>query len=56
MTWSGDLKASGLSWNRGDTLHIEISLAGGDVIADALTHILRFSTPNGITAEKSFSR
>ena len=56
LTWSGDLKESGIAWNRGDTLHVEVSLSGADVVADNLTHVLRFSTPNGVTDEESFSR
>ena len=46
---------SNSSWNRGDTLHLGITLAAGDPLATG-DHTLRVSTPNGITAEKFFSR
>ena len=51
--WSGDLEESGDDWSRGDTLHIVISPSP---IVAAGNHVLRVSTPNGITAEKTFSR
>ena len=55
-TWTGDRHHNtSLDWNRGDTLHIWIILLGGDVLGDG-DHVLRFSTPNGITAEKIFSK
>ncbi len=46
---------SGASWNRGETLHIAIILP----VASPLTsgdHMIRVSTPNGIVAERVFSR
>ena len=56
-TWTGDLKESNSSWSRGDTLHVQIVLssASGDELATG-DHILQFSTPNGIIAEKTFER
>ena len=43
------------AWNRGDTLHLTITLAAGTPLALG-DHTLRVSTPNGVTAEKFFSR
>lgn len=40
-------------WKRGDTLHIVITLADALAAGD---HSLRVSTPNGVTADKFFSR
>ena len=54
-TWTGDLKENGTSWSRGDTLHIQIDLSA-DAVADDTDHILKISTPNGVTAQKTFSR
>ena len=45
----------GSPWNRGDTLHLGITLAAGAPLAVG-DHTLRISTPNGVTAEKFFSR
>ena len=56
LTWSGDLEEQGLSWSRGDTLHIEISLSGSDVIDADKDYVLQFFTPNGAKSEKTFSR
>lgn len=56
LTWSGDLEEQGLSWSRGDTLHIEISLSGSDVIDVDKDYVLQFFTPNGAKSEKTFSR
>lgn len=45
----------GSSWNRGDTLHVQITLP----ISGALTtgdHMIRISTPNGVVADKTFSK
>ena len=42
-------------WNRGDTLHMGITLPAGVPLTMG-DHTLRVSTPNGITAEKFFSR
>lgn len=53
-TWTGDRKESSLPWDRGDTLQILIELP-----TDTLRtgdHVLRFSTPNGTTAEKTFEK
>ena len=41
------------SWKRGDTLHMVITLATALAAGD---HSLRVSTPNGVTADKFFSR
>jgi archaellum component FlaG (FlaF/FlaG flagellin family) len=46
---------SGSSWNRGETLHIAVSLPIGNPLASG-NHTIRFSTPNGILAERVFSR
>ena len=56
-TWTGDLHESSSSWSRGDTLHIQIVLlaASADELATG-DHILQFSTPNGISGEKTFER
>lgn len=43
------------AWNRGDTLHMSITLAAGAPLALG-DHSLRISTPNGVIAEKFFSR
>lgn len=53
-TWSGDLKEQGLSWSKGSTLQITITLLGADVLT-AGEYLLRVSTPNAITADKIFS-
>ena len=55
-TWTGDLKENSLSWARGDTLHVNIKLTDAADNLSAADHVLKFSTPNGITAEKHFSR
>lgn len=46
---------SGASWNRGETLHIAITLPAGSPLASG-NHMIRVSTPNGIVAERVFSR
>ena len=45
----------GVNWNRGDTLHIKVILPSANplVIGD---HVIRVSTPNGVSADKTFSR
>ena len=55
-TWYDDLKESGLPWNKADTLHITITLVGGDVILASTNYTLRMATPNAATAEKTFTR
>jgi len=55
-TWYGDLKESGLPWNKADTLQITITLVGGDVILADTNYALRMATPNAATAEKIFTR
>ena len=45
----------GASWNRGETLHIAITLPAGSPLVSG-DHMIRVSTPNGITAERAFSR
>ena len=52
-TWTGDLEDLGLDWERGKTLHINIKMLGTDELTSGV-HRFRISTPNGITAEKSF--
>ena len=46
---------AGASWKRGETLHITITLPAASPLA-AGDHNVKFSTPNGILAERSFSR
>ncbi len=53
-TWTGDL-GNNSSWDRGVSLHVTITLSGGDVLGSG-NHILRVSTFNGITDEKTFSK
>ena len=45
----------GASWGRGETLHIAITLSAGNPLASG-SHTIRISTPNGIVAERVFSR
>ena len=52
-SWTEQPPDSG--WNRGDTLHLAITLAAGAPLGLG-DHSLRVSTPNGVTAEKFFSR
>jgi len=52
-TWT-ELPA-GSSWNRGETLHISITLPTGSPLASG-NHMIRVSTPNGIVAERVFGR
>ncbi len=52
-TWIEDPLPS--SWNRGDTLHLTITLPAGNP-PGAGDHVLSFSTPNGVTAERIFSK
>ncbi len=54
--WYGDLEENGLPWAKGDTLQITVELPTGDSILQDIQYLLRVSTPNGITAEKSFTR
>ena len=56
--WTGDLiddSATTLPWNRADTLHVGVNLSASDAIGTG-DHVLRFSTPNGITAQKTFEK
>ncbi len=53
-TWYGDLKEAGLPWNRGDTLHIIITMSCVDFIPGPKDFALRMSTPNGIIDEEIF--
>ena len=46
---------SGSSWNRGETLHIAVTLPTGNPLTSG-NHTIRISTPNGIVAERVFSR
>jgi len=46
---------SGSSWNRGETLHIYITLPVSSPLASG-NHLIRVSTPNGVVAERVFSR
>lgn len=52
-TWQE--QPSGAPWNRGDTLHMVITLPAASPLV-AGDHTLRVSTPNGISADKFFSR
>lgn len=52
-TWT-ELPA-GTSWNRGQTLHMAITLPAGDPLITG-NHTIRVSTPNGILAERVFSK
>jgi len=45
----------GASWNRGETLHMAITLPVGSPLVTG-DHMIRVSTPNGIVAERAFSR
>jgi len=42
-------------WNRGDTLHLTITLPAGNPLG-AGDHVLSFSTPNGVAAQRIFSK
>lgn len=55
--WNGDLfeATPRKPWNRGDTLRITIKLSSADKVQTG-DHVLRVSTPNGITADKAFSK
>jgi len=52
-TWLED--PLGASWNRGDTLHIKVNLPTANPLAIG-DHVIRVSTPNGVAADKTFSR
>ena len=52
-TWAES--PSGATWNRGETLHITITLPVGDPLSIG-DHRLRVSTPNGVVAERVFSK
>ena len=52
-TWRTD--SPDPTWSRGDTLHIIIAIHGFEPVGDG-DHTLMVSTPNGITAEKSFQK
>ncbi len=54
--WYSDLKENSQSWLRGDTMHVTVQLSTADNILVDTLYTLRVSTPNGVTAEKSFSR
>ena len=45
----------GATWNRGETLHIAITLPSGSPLGSG-NHLIRVSTPNGIVAERVFSK
>lgn len=53
-TWFGDLKETGLPWNPGDTLHLTITVSGGDLIDGPKDYVLRMATPNGKTDDEIF--
>lgn len=46
---------SGSTWERGQTLHMAIILPAGDPLVSG-NHTIRVSTPNGIIAERVFSK
>ena len=52
-TWVED--PLGARWNRGDTLHIKVILPAADPLAIG-DHVIRVSPPNGVSADKIFSR
>ena len=52
-TWIED--PLGSAWNRGDTLHLTITLPAGNPLALG-DHLLAFSTANGVSAEHLFTR
>lgn len=52
-TWIED--PAGSSWDRGDTLHIIITLPVGNPLSVG-DHVLSVSTWNGVSSEKIFSR
>ena len=52
-TWT-ELPA-GASWNRSETLHIVVTLPVGNQLATG-KHTIRVSSPNGIVADRVFSR
>jgi len=52
-TWIED--PVGAPWSRGDTLHVTITLPAANSLG-AGDHILKFSTSNGVPAERVFSR
>ena len=52
-TWLED--PLGAKWGRGDTLHIKVNLPAADPLAIG-DHVIRVSTPNGVVADKIFSR
>ena len=54
-TWMADLKESGSTWNRSDTLHITITLSGADVLPNQKDFLLRMFTPNGKSDERVFA-
>ena len=45
----------GVSWNRGDTLHIAITLPTSNPLGVG-NHVLKVATPNGVPAERTFNR
>jgi len=45
----------GSSWNRGETLHIVVTIPAADPLISG-NHTILISTPNGVTAERVFSR
>ncbi|PKB64821.1 MAG: hypothetical protein BZY80_01755 [SAR202 cluster bacterium Io17-Chloro-G2] len=53
-TWYGDLTESALPWNRGDTLHITMTLSCAVKVLGNEDLLLRVVIPNGTTAEKIF--
>ena len=45
----------GTSWDRGDTLHISITLPTANPLGVG-DHVLKVATPNGVYAERTFNR
>ena len=45
----------GARWDRGDTLHIKVTLPAANPLAIG-DHVIRVSTPNGVIADKTFSK
>lgn len=52
-TWVED--PPGARWDRGQTLHIRVTLPAGNPLASG-DHVIRVSTPNGVSADQTFSR
>ena len=54
--WYGDLQESGDSWSRGDTLHVTARLPTAEKVLANIDYVLGMSTPNGISAYRTFAK